>query len=126
MLKINIICVGTIKETFLKDAILEYKFSACYDSVKEVAQKSLAEDKYKNLRYAIGKSLAKSANPDFSDICIEYLEHKDVPTQGTGLDIYATNRYSNAKAIVEKIAENDSKENKNQKKAKLVLEKLSK
>ena len=25
MLKINIICVGTIKETFLKDAILEYK-----------------------------------------------------------------------------------------------------
>ena len=84
------------------------------------------DDKLKNLRYAIGKSIAKHKTPHFEDICMAFLEHKDVSTKGTGLDMYASNHYSEAKQIVEKIAESEEKANNPlKKKAQLILQKSS-
>ena len=108
------------------DAALEYSISECYDEIKATAKKTLEDDKLKNLRYAIGKSIAKHKTPHFEDICMAFLEHKDVSTKGTGLDMYASNHYSDAKQIVEKIAESEEKANNPlKKKAQLILQKSS-
>ncbi|MCR5699354.1 MAG: HEAT repeat domain-containing protein [Treponemataceae bacterium] len=108
------------------DAALEYSVSECYDEIKDTTRKALEDDKLKNLRYAIGKSIAKHKTPHFEDICMAYLEHKDVSTKGTGLDMYASSHYADAKQIVEKIAESEEKANNPlKKKAQLILQKAS-
>lgn len=66
--------------------------------ILELAQTCVADDKRKDLRYAIGKELAKYKNPDYEEICLKYLESKDTTTIGLGIDIYKTNRFSSAEA----------------------------
>ena len=105
------------------DAILEYTVTSCYEDVKKVADKALSDDKLKNLRYAIGKSLAGHDNLNFEPICLGFLKHKDVATKGTGIDIYNRNNYIAARPIIEEIAASDEKNNPLKKKATLVLEK---
>ena len=107
------------------DAVLQYKVTGCYDSVIKVAFETLKDDKQKNLRYAIGKGIAKYELPSFESVCLEYLNHKDVATQGTGLDIFAKNKYPSLMDTVKTISEND-KAGVNKNKAKLVLEKINK
>lgn len=107
------------------DAVLLYKVTDSYDSVMQVALETLKDDKLKNLRYAIGKGIAKYELPSFESVCLEYLNHKDVATQGTGLDIFAKNKYSSLMDTVKTISEND-KAGVNKNKAKLVLEKINK
>ena len=105
------------------DAIFEYTVTACYDDVKKLSEKALNDDKLKNLRYAIGKSLANHDNLNFEVICLGFLKHKDVATKGTGIDIYARNNYIAARPLIEEIANNDEKGNALKRKAKLTLEK---
>lgn len=107
------------------DAVLLYKVTDSYDSVIKVALETLKDDKQKNLRYAIGKGIAKYELPSFESVCLEYLNHKDVATQGTGLDIFAKNKYPSLMDTVKTISEND-KAGVNKNKAKLVLEKINK
>lgn len=107
------------------DAVLQYKVTDCYDSIVTVALETLKDDKLKNLRYAIGKGIAKYELPMFESVCLEYLNHKDVATQGTGLDIFSKNKYPALMETVKSISEND-KAGVNKNKAKLVLEKLNK
>ena len=59
----------------------------------------------------------------FESVCLEYLNHKDVATIGTGLDIMTKNKYPSLISKVEQISE-DKKAGVNQRKAKLVLEKI--
>lgn len=104
------------------DAILEYKNEKCYQSIKDLATVTIKDDKLKNLRYAIGKSLAKDKFSFFEDTCSEYLDSKDVATQGTGLDIYQVNQYDGLLTKVKAIADSE-KPNVNKRKATLILEK---
>ena len=101
---------------------MENSISDLYSSVITAAQETLKDDKLKNLRYAIGKEIAKYEIPDFSGICAEYLAHKDVATKGTGIDIFMKNNYPDLVPVIQAIAANE-KEGSNQRKAKLALEK---
>lgn len=64
--------------------------------ILELANTCIEDDKRKDLRYAIGKELAKYENPDYEPICLKYLDSKDTTTIGLGLDIYKTNKFSSA------------------------------
>lgn len=86
----------------------------------ELAQDTLKTDIHKALRYQLGKEFAKYGRPEYEAVCKEYLSHKDVSTQGTGLDIYAKGKYSGLTSQVEKIAEG-TKKNANAKKARKIL-----
>ena len=66
--------------------------------ILELADECLKDDRRKDLRYAIGKELAKKENPDYEEICLKYLESKDSTTQSLGLDIYKTNKFNSAEA----------------------------
>lgn len=75
-----------------------------------LAEECLQDDKRKDLRYAIGKELAKYEKSAYDDICIKYLSSKDSTTQSLGLDIYKTNRFSSAVPLMRSIYE-DKKAN---------------
>ncbi len=75
-----------------------------------LAEECLQDDKRKDLRYAIGKELAKYEKSAYDDICIKYLSSKDSTTQSLGLDIYKTNRFSSAVPLMRTIYE-DKKAN---------------
>ena len=68
--------------------------------ILELAEECLRDDKRKDLRYAIGKELAKYENPNYESICLKYLESKDSTTQSLGLDIYKMNKFNSAEAIM--------------------------
>lgn len=61
-----------------------------------LAEECLKDDKRKDLRYAIGKELAKYENSKYQDICLQYLESKDTTTISLGLDIYKINKFASA------------------------------
>ena len=69
-----------------------------------MAKSVATDDKRKDLRYAIGKELAKYNNSAFADPCIKYLTSKDATTVSLGLDMYKTGKYSSAEATVKSIA----------------------
>lgn len=84
-------------------ALLENNHAGVQEIV-ELALETLKDDKQKNLRYALGKEFAKYNRPEFGDVCLKFIEHKDVATQGTGLDIYARGKYSQASKAVQDLA----------------------
>lgn len=61
-------------------------------------------DSRKNLRYALGKEFAKYGRPEYEEICLKFIEHTDVATQGTGLDIFAKGKYESVRPKVEALA----------------------
>ena len=71
--------------------------------ILELADECLRDDKRKDLRYAIGKELAKYENTAYDEICIKYLSSKDSTTQSLGLDIYKTNKFSSAVPVMRNI-----------------------
>lgn len=101
--------------------VIEEEISELFEPIIELAKETLKDDKQKTTRYALGKEFAKKKNPAFEEICSLYLDHSDVSTKGTGLDIFVTNVYKNLIPKVQSIANNE-KEGANQKKARLVLE----
>lgn len=75
---------------------------------KEIAQlaaETVKDDRRKQLRYGLGKEMAKYKNQEFADVTLMYISNKDVSTIGTGLDMYARGRYSNCDADVKTLAE---------------------
>lgn len=71
--------------------------------ILELAEECLKDDKRKDLRYAIGKELAKYENATYNDICLKYLESKDSTAQSLGLDIYKTNKFASAETVMKAI-----------------------
>ena len=69
----------------------------------ELADQCLKDDKRKDLRYAIGKELAKYENETYNEICLKYLESKDSTTQNLGLDMYKTNKFASAVPVMRSI-----------------------
>ncbi len=102
--------------------ILENSIDELYTALSETLLETLKDDKLKNLRYALGKEIAKYELPVFNDVCAAFLSHKDVATKGTGIDIFTKNQYSSLIPVIQSIA-SDEKQGANQRKAKLALEK---
>lgn len=102
-------------------ALLAHGDSSSVESVLTLAKESLSDDKKKHLRYALGKVFASTENSAYADICKEYLASKDVATVGTGLDIYAKNKFSSVTPDVQAIAE-EEKAGPNRTKARKILD----
>ncbi len=65
-----------------------------------LAEECLKDDRRKDLRYAIGKELAKYEDSSFSDTCLKYLESNDTTTISLGLDMYKTNKFAAAEPLM--------------------------
>ena len=78
--------------------------------ILELAKDCCNDDKRKDMRYAVGKELAKYDRSSYSEICSLYLSSKDTTTVGIGLDMFKTGKYSSCEAQVRAIA-NDKKAN---------------
>lgn len=121
-------------------ALMEFD-NAGTKEIIDLAKSTMDKDAQKSLRYALGKEFAKYGRSSYSEICEIYLDHNDVATQGTGLDIWAKGHYSNLSDKVNRIAQdaiedvesekeaekdkkriNPKKKNANAKKAKKILE----
>ena len=89
-----------------KKKIVEVLLKEGHAGEKEIlslAEECLKDDKRKDLRYAIGKELAKYENESYNDICIKYLDSKDSTTQSLGLDMYKTNKFASAIPVMKGI-----------------------
>ena len=86
-----------IVEVLLKEGHVGQK------EILELADECLKDDKRKDLRYAIGKELAKYENSAYDEICLKYLGSKDSTTQSLGLDMYKTNKFSSAVPVMKAI-----------------------
>lgn len=71
--------------------------------ILELAEECLKDDKRKDLRYAIGKELAKYEKSSYESICLKYLQSKDSTTQSLGLDMYKMNKFNSAEATMRAI-----------------------
>jgi len=78
--------------------------------ILELAASCVDDDKKKNLRYAIGKELAKNSKPEFEEICSKYLASKDATTIGLGLDMYKNCKFPALEPQMREIAK-DKKAN---------------
>ena len=88
-------------------SLLKYNTPGGVEAVVELAEKSLADDKKKALRYALGKEFAKYENAKFETVCAAYIKSADVATKATGLDIYKKNRFTSVLPLVQSIAEEE-------------------
>ena len=84
--------------------------NAGQNEILELAESCVDDDKKKNLRYSIGKELAKNSRPEFEKICSLYLASKDTTTIGIGLDMYKNCRFSSVEEQMRTI-EKDKKAN---------------
>ena len=73
--------------------------------IVELAMETVKDDRRKQLRYALGKEMAKYSNPAFAEVTLEFLKNKDTSTIGTGLDMWAKGRYSNCDDEVNALAD---------------------
>lgn len=91
-----------------KKKIIECLLKEGHAGEKEIlalAEECLKNDVKKDLRYSIGKELAKYQNADFEDVCLQFLESKDTNTISLGLDIYKTNKFLSAEAKMRSLYE---------------------
>ncbi len=113
--------VGDSVKANVASSLLKYDISKGVDAVIALALEVVADDKKKNLRYALGKEFARNENGKFEKVCEAYLLSTDVATQGTGLDIYKTNPYLSLRSTVESLTEGEVA-NSIKAKAKTILE----
>lgn len=83
--------------------------------ILELATKCATDDKRKDLRYAIGKELAKYSKPSYAEVCMLYLQSKDTTTQSLGLDMYKNCRFNSVEDRLHELYD-DKKTNGNLKK----------
>ncbi len=106
----NDFLVAQLSEKKLGDAtkkkiveVLLKEGNAGEKEILNLAEECIKDDKRKDLRYAIGKELAKYENKNYEDVCLKYLESKDTTTISLGLDIYKTNRFNSAEVTMRAI-----------------------
>ncbi len=71
--------------------------------ILELAETCVKDDKRKDLRYAIGKELAKYSKTEYAEICLMYLQSKDVTTQSLGIDMYKNCRFESVEPRMREI-----------------------
>ena len=101
--------VGDQVKVKVASALLEADHAGTSEIIA-LAEETLKSDARKNLRYALGKEFAKYGRPAFAQICEHYIDHADVATQGTGLDIWEKGRYSGLMSKVQEIAKDAEEE----------------
>ena len=90
------------KGEVIDDATREL-FTQKIKEILSLADECLNDDRRKDLRYAIGKELAKVQNASYENICLAYLNSKDSTTQSLGIDIYKTNKFGSAVPVMKTI-----------------------
>lgn len=95
--------VGDATKKTVVAVLLEEKHAG-QKEILELADSCVNDDRRKDLRYAIGKELAKYENPAYEDICLKYLQSKDATTISLGVDIYKQNKFSSAEPKLREIA----------------------
>lgn len=112
---------GDTSKIKASEVLIKYGDSSSVNKVIELAKSTLTDDKKKPLRYALGKVFANTENSSLAEICLEYLNSKDAATVGTGLDIFAKNKFPSVRAEVQKIADAE-KTSANRTKARKILD----
>lgn len=91
------------------------------EEILTLAKDCCNDDKRKDLRYAIGKELAKYDRSQYADICSVYLSSKDTTTVGIGLDMFKTGKYSACESQVHVLATDKKANAGNRNRAKKLL-----
>lgn len=94
--------VGDATKKKIVEVLLKEKHAG-EKEILQLAEECVKDDKRKDLRYAIGKELAKYENSAYESICLKYLESKDSTTQSLGLDMYKMNKFNSAEATMRAI-----------------------
>ena len=88
--------------------------------ILELAKSVVNDDKRKDLRYAIGRELAKKYKSSYDEVCGLYLQSKDATTVSVGLDMYKQKKPAALTDYVNKIA-NEKKSSGNKTRAQKLL-----
>jgi hypothetical protein len=86
----------------------------------ELAKSVVSDDKRKDLRYAIGREMAKNYKSSYDEVAAMYLQSKDATTIGVGLDMFKQKKPASLEAYVNTIA-NDKKSSANKTRAQKLL-----
>lgn len=78
-----------------------------FNDVEKIALETLKDDKKNWLRYECGKLFSKAEDSRLESLSIAYIQHKDTVTKSLGMEMYAKNRFSSVKDLVQTIADND-------------------
>lgn len=106
-----------------KKKIIEVLLKEDHAGEKEIIElaKSVAtDDKRKDLRYAIGKELAKNYKNSYNEVCSLYLQSKDATTISLGLEMYKQKKPEELQTYVNTIA-TDKKSSANKTRAQKLL-----
>ena len=101
--------VGDATKKICVEVLIE-EGNAGEKEVLELAEETLKDDRRKDLRYGIGKVLAKHSKPEYEKVAIMYLQSKDATTIGLGLDMYKNCKFPAAEPIMRDIVD-DKKAN---------------
>ena len=88
-------------------AALKHNAAVIAGDLDTVVLATVTDKKYKTLRYEFGKEIAKAENSATSEICKAFLQSDDALTKSIGLDMFKTNHYADARALVEAIAQDE-------------------
>ena len=83
-------------------ALLENDFAG-EKEILSLALECADDDKRKDLRYAIGKELAKNPKASYEEVCLKYLSSKDTTTISLGLDMYKNRHFSSAESLMKNL-----------------------
>ncbi len=86
----------------------------------ELAKSVATDDKRKDLRYAIGREMAKNYKSSYDEVTALYLQSKDATTITVGLDMYKQKKPAELSTYVNTIA-NDKKSSANKTRAQKLL-----
>ncbi|MCR4734224.1 MAG: HEAT repeat domain-containing protein [Treponema sp.] len=86
-----------------------------------LAKDCAADDKRKDLRYAIGKELAKYDRKQYAEVCTTYLSSKDTTTVGLGLDMFKRGHFAECEALVRSLAQDKKANSGNRSRARKIL-----
>ncbi len=89
--------------------------------ILDLAKDCVNDDKQKDLRYAVGKELAKYYKSSYDEVCGMFLQSKDTTTVSLGLDMYKNGKSKSVENYVKTIAEDKKANSSNRNRAKKLL-----
>lgn len=89
--------------------------------ILDLAKDCVNDDKQKDLRYAVGKELAKYYKSSYDEVCGMFLQSKDTTTVSLGLDMYKNGKPKIAEPYVQLIANDKKANSSNKNRAKKLL-----
>ena len=112
---------GEKLRTAILGAAFKHNVTVIAGDLNKIVLATVTDPKQKNLRYGFGKEISKYENTATAEICKAFLQSDDVLTKSIGLDMFKTNRYADARPLVDAIAQ-DEKQGMLQRRARRLLE----